>query len=148
MTMSATLLRNEVIVSSEDLTTVRHEVESSPAGVKGFAAVMFNGDTRELPPELSKIIDLAFRALAANGSVTVATLPDELTSNTAADVLGVSRPTLLKLAKNGEIASFKVGTHTRFHRNEVLAFKSQREATRRKALLELMDIEDQLEDLT
>ncbi|MGR6902675.1 helix-turn-helix domain-containing protein [Glutamicibacter creatinolyticus] len=145
--MSATLLRNEVIVSSEDLTTVRREVESSPAEVKSFAAIMSNGDTRALPPELSKIIDLAFRALAANGSVTVATLPDELTSNTAAEVLGVSRPTLLKLAKNGEISSFKVGTHTRFNRDEVLAFKTKREVTRRKALVELMDIEDQLEDM-
>jgi excisionase family DNA binding protein len=94
---------------------------------------------------LSKIIDLAFHALAANGSVSVATLPEELTSNTAADVLGVSRPTLLKMAKDEQIPSFKVGTHRRFKRDDVLAFKSQREQSRRTAMQELLDIEDQLE---
>ncbi|MEU3333009.1 helix-turn-helix domain-containing protein [Glutamicibacter creatinolyticus] len=143
--MSAALLRNEVLVSSDDLVSVRHEVASHQAHIKSFAAVMSNGETRELPSELSKIINLAFQALAANGSVTVATLPDELTSNTAAEVLGVSRPTLLKLAKDGKINSFKVGTHSRFKREEVLAFKAEREAARRKALEKLLDIEDQLD---
>jgi len=143
--MSAALLRNEILVSSNDLVSVRHEVASHQAHIKNFAAVMSNGETRELPSELSKIINLAFQALAANGSVTVATLPDELTSNTAAEVLGVSRPTLLKLAKDGKINSFKVGTHSRFKREEVLAFKAEREAARRKALEELLDIEDQLD---
>lgn len=145
--MTATLIRADVLVSTEDLTTVRHEIESEPAGLKGFAAVMSNGETRELPPELSKIIDQAFRALAANGSVTVGTMPDELTSNTAADVLGVSRPTLLKLAKNGEVESFKVGTHTRFKRGDVMAFKAKREEARREALMELLDIRDRLDGL-
>lgn len=141
------LTRSDVLVTAEELTTVRHEVESTPAGLAGFAAVMTDGTVRRLPPELSKIIDKAFRALAVNGSVTVGTLPDELTSNTAADVLGVSRPTLLKLAKDGEVESFKIGTHTRFKRDAVLAFKAKREEARRGALSELLELEDQLDNL-
>lgn len=144
--MTSTLIKADVLVSAEDLTSVRHEIESEPAGLKGFAAVMSNGETRELSPELSKIIGQAFRALAAHGSVTVGSMPEELTSNIAADVLGVSRPTLLKLAKNGEINSFKVGTHTRFKRSDVMEFKVKREEGRRKAMEELLDIRDQLED--
>ena len=103
--------------------------------------------TRELPPELSKIIGQAIRTLAVNGSVTVGTMPDELTSNTAADFLGVSRPTLLKLAKSGKVESFKVGTHTRFKRDDIVAFKAKREEARREAMKELLDMRDQLEDL-
>ena len=142
--MSATMLaRTDVLVTTEELTTVRHEVEAAP-GVVGFTAVLSDGTTRQLPPELSKIIEKAFRSLAANGSVTVGTLPDELTSNTAADVLGVSRPTLLKLAKDGEVESFKVRSHTRFKRDAILQFKSKREEARRKAVFELMDLEDEL----
>lgn len=144
--MTATILnRADVLVTKDDLNTVRHEVDSTPAGLVGFAAVMSDGTARALPPELSKIIDKAFRALAANGSVIVGTMPDELTSNTAADVLGISRPTLLKLAKADEIESFKVGSHTRFKREAVTAFKAQREAARRVAMDELLALEDQLD---
>lgn len=142
---TATLSRVEVLVTSDDLTTVRHEVEAAPARLAGFAAVMNDGTTRQLPPELSKIIDKAFRALAANGSVVVGTMPEELTSNTAADVLGVSRPTLLKLAKAGALESFKVGSHTRFKREVVMAFKADREAARGVAMNELMALEDELD---
>ncbi|REE04256.1 helix-turn-helix domain-containing protein [Citricoccus muralis] len=146
--MAATMLtRTDVLVTAEDLTSVRHEVESTPAGLVGFAEVMSDGSVRRLPPELSKIIDKALRALAINGSVTVATLPDELTSNTAADVLGVSRPTLLKLARDGEVDSFSVGTHTRFKRDIILAFKAKREADRRESFAELQELEDQLDGL-
>lgn len=141
------LTRTDVLVTDEELTTVRREVESTPAGLVGFAAVMSDGTTRQLPPELSSIIDKAFHALAMNGSVTVGTLPDELTSNTAAEVLGVSRPTLLKLAKDGEVESFKVRTHTRFKRDAVLAFKAKREEARRAAFAELREFEDQIDDL-
>lgn len=142
------LIRTDVLVTTEDLTTVRHEVDAAPTGLAGFAAIMSDGTVRKLPPELSKIIDQAFRALAANGSVTVGTMPDELTSNAAADVLGISRPTLLKLAKAGELESFKVGSHTRFKREVVTAFEAQREAARRVDMDELLTLEDQLDSFS
>ncbi|WP_418907086.1 helix-turn-helix domain-containing protein [Glutamicibacter endophyticus] len=144
--MSAALLRNEVIVSAEDLRSVRDEFENHAAEITGFAAVLANGETRELPKELSAIFNLTLRTLAANGSVSVATLPDELTSNTAAEVLGVSRPTILKLANEGQIESFKVGSHRRFKREAVLAFKARREQARRVAMEEFLKVEDELGD--
>ncbi|MFC8304940.1 helix-turn-helix domain-containing protein [Specibacter sp. NPDC057265] len=144
--MTTTILnRADVLVTEDDLNTVRHEVDSAPAGLVGFAAVMSDGTSRALPLELSKIIEKAFRALAANGSVSVGTMPDELTSNTAADVLGISRPTLLKLAKAGKLASFKVGSHTRFKREAVVAFRAQREADRHVAMDDLLALEDKLD---
>lgn len=147
--MTASILtRTDVLVTTEDLTTVRHEVDAAPMGLAGFAAIMSDGTVRKLPPELSKIIDQAFRALAANGSVTVGIMPDELTSNAAADVLGISRPTLLKLAKAGELESFKVGSHTRFKREAVTAFKAQREAAHRVDMDELLTLEDQLDSFS
>ncbi|MHC6177271.1 excisionase family DNA-binding protein [Glutamicibacter sp. X7] len=143
--MSATLLRNEVIVSAEDLSSVRRELENRTAEINGFAAIFSDGKTRELPHELSQIIELALRTLATNGSVSVATLPEELTSSTAAEVLGISRPTVLKLAREGQLDSFTVGSHRRFKREAVLEFKKQRELARREAMRKLLDLEDQLD---
>ncbi|MHC6177267.1 helix-turn-helix domain-containing protein [Glutamicibacter sp. X7] len=143
--MSATLLRNEVMVSAEDLTSIRHEVKKHMAEANGFAAVFANGEMCELPQELSAIINLGLQSLATNGSVSVARLPEELTSTTAADIPGISRPTMLKLARERQIDSFKVGSHRRFKRDAVLEFKEQRELTRREAMHALLHAEGQLD---
>ena len=74
-------------------------------------------------------------------------MPDELTSTVAADILGVSRPTLLRWTREGLIESFKVGSHTRFRRSDVLRLREQRETERREAFekLRALDAEDDFE---
>lgn len=144
--MSTKLLPHaDITVTDDELKTVRRQVGSGRTDLAGFAAVMSDGDVRPLAPEFSSLIEKVVNALATNGSVSIGTLPEELTSNTAADVIGVSRPTLLKFAKAGEISAFKVGSHTRFRRDDVLKFRAKREQDRRQAITELLDLEDQLD---
>lgn len=138
--------RSDVLVSDEELASVRSEVHAIHGAVQAFNAITESGETVQLPAEVTQIIRAALNALATHGTVTVGTMPEELTSNTAAEVLGVSRPTLLKMARNDEIASFKVGSHTRFRREDVLAMKERREAERGRLLDEILDIENQLTD--
>ena len=68
-------------------------------------------------------------------------MPEKLSSTSAAELLGVSRPTLMKWAKEGRINSFKVGTHTRFNRDDVLALKRSMEKNRNDAFEELRAFE-------
>ncbi|WP_218121324.1 helix-turn-helix domain-containing protein [Actinomyces ruminicola] len=79
----------------------------------------------------------ALASIAEHGEVTIGRVPDELTSTVAADMLGVSRPTLLKWSRDGVIDSFKVGTHTRFCREDVVRLRYERERERRRAFEEL-----------
>ena len=72
-------------------------------------------------------------SVAENGEATIGRLPDELTSTVAADILSVSRPTLMKWVRQGRIDSFKVGTHTRFKREDVLRLQAERMEERRAA---------------
>lgn len=101
----------------------------------------------ELPFKVQDTLLRALAAIAETGSVSIAQMPDELTSTVAADLLGVSRPTLLKWTREGLIDSFKVGSHTRFHRADVLRLREQREAGRRAAFekLRALDAEDDFE---
>ena len=67
-----------------------------------------------------------------------------LTSQEAADLLGVSRPHLAKLLDRGEIPSHKVGTHRRVLRTDVEVFAAQIRLQRWRALTELMHLQESM----
>ena len=98
-----------------------------------------------IAPEVAALLGRALEALKEHGHVQIGTLPEELTSSTAAQLLGISRPTLLKKAQAGEIPSFKVGSHTRFTREDVLAFKREREERRKSTLGDILGLEEELD---
>lgn len=89
------------------------------------ASVSGENQTHNVDPQVLRVIEQALHSLAATDRITIETLPKNLTSTTAADVLRVSRPTLMKMARAAEIDSFKVGAHTGFTREAVLTFKAQ-----------------------
>ncbi len=96
------------------------------------------------PEELSSILSTVVRIIADGGTVTIGSTPPEVTTTTAASMLGVSRPTLMKLIRAGELSAYKVGTHTRLKSADVTEYADRRSAARRAALDELRDYEDAL----
>jgi excisionase family DNA binding protein len=75
--------------------------------------------------------------LARGRAVTIIPLDSELTTQQAADFLGVSRPHFVKMLDGKELPSRKVGTHRRVLFADLTEFKSKRLGDRRKALDEL-----------
>lgn len=92
----------------------------------------------DLPAGVQEVLLQALRSIATSGSATISQVPEVLTSTLAAEMLGVSRPTLLKWAREGRIESLRVNTHTRFRRDDVLRFRNQRSLERREAVEALM----------
>lgn len=137
-----------ITLQNDELTHLRDELHAikSNQAVRSIQLVLSNNDIVTLPPATANLIQRTLDTLAKHGAVSIGTLPEELTSTTAADILGISRPTLLKLARDGEIDSHKVGSHTRFKREHVLAFKQQRRNEQLAAVDELRDTIADLED--
>lgn len=105
------------------------------------------GDEVELPASLQRILLHTLSSIAGDSQVTIGRMPEELTSTVAADLLGVSRPTLMKWAQAGEIDSFTVGTHTRFRRDEVLRVRTLRAQDRVSAHEALLAFDEAHDDL-
>ncbi|AHK35766.1 Uncharacterized protein Pd630_LPD13022 (plasmid) [Rhodococcus opacus PD630] len=95
-----------------------------------------------VPPELARILTAVVAVVAAGGTVTIGSVPSEVTTTTAAQMLDISRPTLMKLIGEGEIPAHKVGTHTRLKSSDVIAYQERLRATQRAAFDDLRAFED------
>jgi excisionase family DNA binding protein len=71
-------------------------------------------------------------------------LPDELTTGQAADLLGVSRPTVVSLIDRGLLAATRVGTHRRVRTSDVLTYRQEARNERRAALDDLAQLSEEL----
>jgi excisionase family DNA binding protein len=94
---------------------------------------------------IRKITDLAGRGTPAALLVSLGdedaaefdietAVPVELTSQEVADLLNVSRPFVVKLARAGELPHWKVGNRHRFALDDVLAYQQQQHHVREQAL--------------
>lgn len=99
-----------------------------------------------IPRELADLINAVLRAAANGDTITISRLPEVLTTTEAARRLGISRPTLMKRIKDGEIDSFKVGTHTRLKAEAVFEYRKKRYADAKKAFEEMRELDEEIFD--
>lgn len=92
------------------------------------------GDRVELPPEVYQVVHKVVDALAHGLAVTVAPQSMTLTTQQAADLLGVTRPTIVKILDGGGMPYERVGTHRRLLLTDVLAYRERRRAEQYAAL--------------
>lgn len=99
-------------------------------------------DDRRVPVAgaLLKALATVMGALDRGATVTVTEadeLDTELTSQEAADLLNVSRPYVVKLAREGVLPHHRVGNRHRFTLTDVLEHRARMRATTEEALAEL-----------
>ena len=91
----------------------------------------------ELPRSVYEVLARVAEILASGRGVAVVPVDRELTTREAADLLGVSRPTLIKLLDAGEIGYSRPNSSRRVPLEQVLAYKQSRSRRRREMLTEM-----------
>lgn len=103
---------------------------------EGQAAALVGPDDRrwELPDEAYRVLREVLLAMANGLAITVMPRQTMLTTQEAADVLGISRPTLVRLLEGGEIPYEQRGRHRRVLLVDVLAYQERARVDRDKHL--------------
>ncbi len=98
------------------------------------ALVSSTGERIDLPNTVYKILTKVVTLMAHGQAITL--IPDNqaVTTQRAADILGVSRPFFVKLLETGAMAYHRVGNQRRVYLRDVLAYAQKRDEERQAAL--------------
>lgn len=94
-------------------------------------------ETLRIPAPAVKMLVRILEEMALGNAVTLTPIHAELTTQEAADMLNISRPSFIQLLDDGKIEYRKVGTHRRIRFDAVMSYKRTADAERRAALAEL-----------
>jgi excisionase family DNA binding protein len=145
--MTQTVLANGSLLVDDDVRRAAESfiAQAHDSNVTQGSLTLDDGTTLKLDRELAEVLQFVIRGLPS-GSVRVQSLPAEMTSTTAASILGVSRPTLMKMVNDGLLFSHKVGAHHRFKQADVTRLARVRRAARMDAFTKLRELDEALEE--
>lgn len=137
----------EVRQDAEELRDVKIlAAELATADAKHISVqVSIEGDkAKELGPKLNSLIAEMITMLANDQEPSLVSVPQELTTTVAAKRLGISRPTLMKLIREGKIPAHKVRSHVRLLTADVDAFRQKQLQKQLDAFNKLRDFEHEM----
>jgi excisionase family DNA binding protein len=87
-----------------------------------------------LPANIARLVQDVLEQIGQGQAVVVLPIEAELTTSQAAELIGVSRPHLIKLLESGDIPFHLAGTHRRVRLDSVLTYR--RELDRRIGVMQ------------
>ena len=153
MVVNKVELRQETYLPEQDrggLAEVRDFLVAHEGAGSGEVAPRFllvgsdPGEQVEIPASIHGLLRQVIEAMSQGLAVTVVPQVQKLTTQQAAELLGVSRPTLIRLLETERIPFERVGAHRRVMLRDALAYREQRRAEQYKVLeATSVDVDDE-----
>jgi excisionase family DNA binding protein len=104
-------------------------------------------ETREkivLPKKALNLLGEILKAMSQGKPISIVPLATEVTTQSAAELLGCSRPYLVKLLEEGKIEYTKIGKHRRIKYEDVIDYKQKMKEEQKQRLIDMMHADEDL----
>lgn len=101
-------------------------------------------DRIKIPLRALKLLGDILKAMSEGKPISIVPIATEVTTQKAAEILGCSRPHLVKLLEDGEIEYVKVGKHRRVKFEDVIAYKKKMKEGQKKNIIDIMNFDEEL----
>jgi excisionase family DNA binding protein len=98
----------------------------------------------KIPLKALKLLAKILKATSEGKPISLVPMATEMTTQSAAEFLGCSRPHLVKLLENGKIPFAKVGKHRRVKFEDVVMYKNEMKSIQEEILKDIMKSDEQL----
>lgn len=100
-------------------------------------------DRIKLPYKALKLLGDILKAMGQGKPISIVPVATEVTTQKAAEILGCSRPYLVKLLEEGEIAYTKVGKHRRIKFEDVVNYKQRVKEEQKRHIIDMMNADEE-----
>ena len=102
-----------------------------------------NNERIKIPLKALQLLAKILKETSQGRPVSIVPIATEITTQAAAELIGCSRPHLVKLLENGEINFTKIGKHRRIKYQDVIDYKRKMKAEQRRLLIEIMKADEE-----
>lgn len=98
----------------------------------------------KVPLSALKFLGEILKAMGQGKPFSLVPVATEVTTQKAAEIIGCSRPHLVKLLEEGQIEYTKVGKHRRIKFEDVMKYKKRMKRTQKQNIIDIMKSDEEL----
>jgi excisionase family DNA binding protein len=96
-----------------------------------------------IPLSALKLLGDILKAMGQGKLISIVPIAAEVTTQVAAEILGCSRPHLVKLLEDGKIAFTKVGKHRRIKFDDIMNYRKQMKEQQKQNIIDIMNSDEE-----
>jgi len=101
------------------------------------------GEKIKIPSRALKLLGDILKAMSQGKPISIVPIATEVTTQKAAEILGCSRPHLVKLLEEGKIEYTKVGKHRRLKFEDVFKYRQKMKEEQKKHIIDIMSFDEE-----
>ena len=105
--------------------------------------VLETNEKIKMPMYALKLLNDILKLMSEGKPISLIPEATEVTTQKAAEILGCSRPHLVKLLEDGIIAYNKVGKHRRVRFEDIMNYKKKMKETQKKHIIDIMNLDEE-----
>lgn len=97
----------------------------------------------KIPLSALKLLGDILKAMGQGKLISLVPIATEVTTQAAAEIIGCSRPHLVKLLEDGKIPFTKVGKHRRIKFDDIMKYRNQMKEQQKQNIIDIMNLDEE-----